>query len=57
VNEDGSYDFDFHIEENECGFLVNIAVQELVRRGVITLAVEQAEQEVELIKQSGDKLN
>ncbi len=52
-NEDGTLDFDFHIEEKEADFLMDFAIKELIRRGVFTLAVEQAQQEVDLLKEAG----
>lgn len=52
-NEDGTLDFDFHIEENEADFLMDFAIKELIRRGVFIVAVEKAEQEVTLFKENG----
>ena len=36
-NEDGSYDFDFSVGEDEAEFLMDYAIQDLIRRGVISL--------------------
>ena len=57
LNEDGSYDFDFHVDNNECAFLVNFAVQEMIRRGLISLSIEEAQQELDLFKENGVAVN
>jgi len=36
-NEDGSYDFEFSVGEEEAEFLMDYAIQDLIRRGVISL--------------------
>jgi len=36
-NEDGSYDFEFSVGEDEAEFLMDYAIQDLIRRGVISL--------------------
>ena len=56
-NSDGSLDFDFHVDANEASFLMDYAIKELVRRGVIDVATDAAEQELELLKQDGGKVN
>ncbi len=55
-NEDGSYDFDFHVTEGEAGFLMDVAIKTLVHRGIITLAEDEAEQEFEIFKQDGGQV-
>lgn len=55
-NENGGYDFDFYVDENECSFLMDFAIKSLIRTGLLSVALEQAEQEVELFKQSGGEL-
>jgi hypothetical protein len=52
-NEDGSLDFDFHVDQNEAAFLMDFSIKELVRRGVYTVAVDQVEQELDLFKENG----
>ena len=55
-NSDGSLDFDFHVDANEASFLMDLAIKELVRRGVLTIATEEAEQELSLFKQDGGQV-
>ena len=55
-NSDGSLDFDFHVDANEASFLMDYAIKELVRRGILNIATEEAEQELQLLKQEGGKV-
>ena len=55
-NNDGSLDFDFHVDANEASFLMDFAIKELVRRGVFEIATEAAEQELDLFKQEGGQV-
>lgn len=55
-NSDGSLDFDFHVDSNEASFLMDFAIKELVRRGVFTIAAEEAQQELDLFKQEGGQV-
>jgi hypothetical protein len=55
-NSDGSLDFDFHVDANESAFLMDLAIKELVRRGVLTIATEAAQQELDLFKQDGGQV-
>ncbi len=52
-NDDGSYDFDFHVTKDEAAFLMDLAVKSLVHRGIIHLAEQEAEQEFEIFKEDG----
>ena len=52
-NNDGSLDFDFHVDANEASFLMDFAIKELVRRGIFEIATDEAEQELEFLKQEG----
>jgi hypothetical protein len=56
-NKDGSLDFDFHVDANEASFLMDFSIKELVRRGVISVATDMAEQELDLFKQEGGNVN
>ena len=56
-NEDGSYDFDFHVEAEEAAFLMDHAVKNLIHHGIIQINFEEAEQEFELFKQYGGKVS
>jgi hypothetical protein len=52
-NSDGSLDFDFHVDSNEASFLMDLAIKELVRRGVFSIATDVAQQELDLFKEDG----
>jgi hypothetical protein len=52
-NPDGSLDFDFHVDPNEASFLMDLAIKELVRRGVFSIATDVAQQELDLFKEDG----
>jgi len=56
-NKDGSLDFNFHVDANEASFLMDFSIKELVRRGVISVATDMAEQELDLFKQEGGNVN
>jgi hypothetical protein len=56
-NEDGSLDFEFHVDAKEAAFLMDFSIKELVRRGVIDVATEAAEQELDLFKEEGGHIN
>ena len=56
-NNDGSLDFDFHVEPNEASFLMDLAIKELVRRGVYSIATDVAQQELDLFKEDGGKVS
>ena len=53
VNEDGSYDFNFHVNPEEAAFLMDHAIKNLVHHGIINVNLDQAEQEFELHKELG----
>jgi hypothetical protein len=53
ANEDGSYDFDFHVDPKEAAFLMDHAIKDLIHHGVIQVNLQQAEQEFELHKEQG----
>lgn len=55
-NNDGSLDFDFHVDANEASFLMDLAIKELVRRGVFAIATDVAQQELDLFKQEGGQV-
>jgi hypothetical protein len=56
-NKDGSLDFDFHVDANEASFLMDFSIKELVRRGIIDVATNAAEQELSLFKEDGGQVN
>lgn len=57
VNDDGSYDFDFHVNAEEAAFLMDHAIKSLVHHGIIQFNTEEAEHELDLFKQEGGKVN
>ena len=56
-NDDGSLDFDFHVDSNEAAFLMDYAVKDLVHHGIIKVTVQDVEQELDLYKEAGGKVN
>ena len=56
-NNDGSLDFQFHVDSKEAAFLMDYAIKELVRRGVFEVATDMASQELDLFKQEGGHVN
>jgi hypothetical protein len=57
VNDDGSYDFDFHVDPKEAAFLMDHAIKNLVHNGIIKINFDEAEQELEVFKQEGGKVS
>ena len=55
-NEDGSYDFDFHVDNEEAAFLMDHAVKNLIHHGVIQINLDHAQQELDLFKQEGGQV-
>ena len=55
-NEDGSLDFDFHVDQNEAAFLMDFSIKELVRRGIFSVAVDEVEQELDLHLEEGGQI-
>jgi len=52
-NKDGSLDFDFHVDEPEAAFLMDYAIKSLIHHGIINVATDEIEQELELFKAKG----
>ena len=46
-NEDGSYDFDFSVDEAEAEFLMDHATKDLIRAGIIKMNEGDAEFEIQ----------
>ena len=42
-NDDGSYDFDFHVDPNEAAFLMDHAIKDLIHHGIIQVNLDEAE--------------
>ena len=56
-NEDGSYDFDFTVTEIEAEFLMDFAIQDLIRQGIISVSSKESDMEFEFVEQKeGDTL-
>lgn len=47
-NEDGSLNFDFHVDMNEAEFLLDFAIKALLERGIISINATEAEQQLDL---------
>ena len=56
-NDDGSLDFDFHVDQEEAAFLMDHAVKDLIHNGIIQVNVQNAEQQYALFKEEGGKVN
>jgi hypothetical protein len=56
ANKDGSYDFDFHVDNNEAGFLMDFAIKSLVHYGLLTIDEEQAEYDLKEHMESGGSI-
>lgn len=52
-NEDGSLDFDFHVDTDEAAFLMDHAVKNLIHHGILKVEVQNAEQQYALFKHEG----
>jgi hypothetical protein len=52
-NENGSYDFDFNVSEEEAGFLMDHAVKNLVFQGILKIRTDETQQELDLFKDAG----
>lgn len=52
-NDDGSLDFEFHVDEEEAAFLMDHAVKNLISKGILDIEVQRAEQQFALFKHSG----
>jgi hypothetical protein len=46
-NEDGSLDFEFHVDHEEATYLMGFAIQTLIQLGTISVS-EQEEQDIDL---------
>ena len=46
-NDDGSYDFDFSVSEPEAEFLMDHAIKDLIRAGIIKMNEGDAEFEIQ----------
>jgi len=51
-NEDGSYDFDFSVDNLEAEFLMDHAIKDLIRAGIIKINEEDTELEVRGMEQN-----
>ena len=56
-NEDGSLDFDFHVTKDEAAFLMDHAVKNLIHHGILSVEIQNAEQQFELFKYDGGQVN
>tara|TARA_R100001594_G_scaffold116191_2_gene151148 strand:- start:249 stop:455 length:207 start_codon:yes stop_codon:yes gene_type:complete len=58
--DDGGYDFDFEVDKNEAAFLMDHAIKDLIRQGIIRVASEEeqflAQAEVDDLIKDGGKL-
>jgi len=50
-NKDGSYDFDFQVDNLEAEFLMDHAIKDLIRAGIIKINEEDTELEIQGMEQ------
>jgi len=51
-NKDGSYDFDFQVDNLEAEFLMDHAIKDLIRAGIIKINEEDTELEIRGMEQN-----
>jgi hypothetical protein len=49
-NEDGSLDFDFHVDTEEAAYLMDYAIKSLVNNGIIKLQMDEYDQQLDLFE-------
>lgn len=49
-NVDGNWDFDLSLQKEEVNFLMNFAVQTLMKEGLLTILEEEGEQKIDLLE-------
>lgn len=49
-NNDGSLDFDFHVDQEEAAFLMDYAIKTLITNGIIKIQMEEQQQELDLFE-------
>lgn len=47
-NDDGSLDFDFHVDKNEAEFLMDFAIKVLLEKGIISIQATEVAQQLDL---------
>jgi len=47
-NEDGSLDFDFHVDMHEAEFLMDFAIKALLEKGIISIQATEVNQQLDL---------
>jgi hypothetical protein len=47
-NEDGSLDFDFHVDTDEASYLMNFAITNLINLGALSIEASTEETQVDL---------
>jgi hypothetical protein len=50
-NEDGSLDFDFHVDGDEAAFLMDFAIKSLIHNGILRVT-EDPEQQLDLFPET-----
>lgn len=55
-NDDGSYDFDFSVDKDEAEFLMDHAIKDLIRNGIIKVNEGDAEFQLEEDIKPGETL-
>jgi len=51
-NEDGSLDFDFHVDADEASFLMDFAIKSLIHEGIIRVQPISEQQQYDLFPET-----
>ena len=51
-NDDGSLDFDFHVDSNEAAFLMDYAIKSFIHHGIIKITESEDEQQIDLFPET-----
>jgi len=56
-NDDGSLNFEFHVDSQEAAFLMDYAVKDLIHFGIISVSKQEDEQQISLFPDDGDEVH
>lgn len=51
-NEDETYDFDFNVNQEEAGFLMDYAIKSFIHFGIVKVAEGELEQQLDLFPET-----
>jgi hypothetical protein len=56
-NDDGSLNFEFHVDRDEAAFLMDYALKDLIHFGIISVSKQENEQQISLFPDDGDEVH